>query len=197
MGIWDSYEKIYDKLWVQKVSLEPTRRAVRAQIKRLAGEEASLIDIGCGTGQLLDEIRRDHPQFEYTGVEPSRLGQVAKERGLFVREVSIAKLRGDEDYDFVLCTHSFPYYSNKEKAIKKLADLTKSGGYLLIAHATSDTRYDKVMLQGVKLTTSKANYPSEAEMLKYLAPYFTEVEVVGVNKWYIPTIKLYIAKKRG
>lgn len=196
MGIWDKYEKIYDKLWVQKVSLGPTRKVIKRKLRALDPRGKSIIDIGCGTGQLLCEVQEAWPEASVVGVEPSKMGNEAARKGIKVIRASIASLRGKRLYDIALCTHSFPYYQDKPKAIKKLAQLIAPEGYLLVANACTNTLYDKIALGGVKITTSKAEYPSEKEMRAYLEPYFEVVEVVQINKRYIPSIQLYIAKKR-
>lgn len=196
MGIWDKYENIYEKLWVQKVSLGPTRKGILNVLGKLEGIR-SLLDMGCGTGQLLEEIQEQYQDLQLMGVEPSAMANKVGERGIPIKKASIATLRGRTLYDVIVCTHSFPYYGQKEIAIHKLATMTNEGGYLLIANAITDTWYDKVGLFFVKLTTSKAMYPSEVQMRQYLEEDYEVVEVIKINKWYIPTIKLFVARKKG
>ena len=56
--VWEKLAHKYDRLWVQKYSLGPTRREVRAILLPLLAKEPSLkiLEIGCGTGQLIREI---------------------------------------------------------------------------------------------------------------------------------------------
>ena len=57
--VWDFWANYYNRLWVQKYSLKPGRDKVISIIKKIGFEEGSLLDIGCGTGQLLERIHAE------------------------------------------------------------------------------------------------------------------------------------------
>lgn len=196
MSKWDLYENIYDKLWVQRVSLRPTRERIVEILKDLQLPVGKLMDMSCGTGQLLDDIKAHLPHLDIKGVEPSRLGVVARQKGHVVDVKSISEYSDEEKVGCICCTHAFPYYEAPKVAIKKFSEHLLGGGYLLIAHAETKTLYDRLMLPIVKLTTTKAVYPTPRMMLGHLEPEFEICETVQINKWYIPSITLYVARKR-
>lgn len=196
MSKWDLYEISYDRLWVQKVSLKPTRENIINKLKSLQLPSLHLLDMSCGTGQLLDDIRSECPELTSIGVEPSRLGQTAQKKGHDVIEASMASLKLDQKFGCICCTHAFPYYDKPEQAIAAFAEHLLTDGYLLIAHAETKSLYDRLMLAIVKLTTSVANYPKPEQMRAYLSTHFEVCETVKINAWYIPSITLYIAKKK-
>ena len=72
-SVWDKLANEYDRMWVQKYSLEPTRRKVIEQVGKLSDQSGSLclLDVGCGTGQLVDEISRLYPDIDCTGIDQS------------------------------------------------------------------------------------------------------------------------------
>ena len=196
MSKWDLYEKIYDRLWVQKFSLKPTRDHIIRHLRNLQLPNSHLLDMSCGTGQLLDDIRLSFPKLSSLGVEPSRLGQVAKEKGHAIVEASMSTLKLDRKFGCICCTHAFPYYEKPEQAISTFAEHLDENGYLLIAHAETQSIYDRLALTLIKLTTTKANYPKPEHMKRYLTPYFEICKTVKINAWYVPSITLYIAKKK-
>lgn len=197
MGIWDGYKQIYDRLWVQKVSLGPTRVKVIDVLKQYGTLEGELLDMSCGTGQLLSDIRVAFPNFELEGVEPSALGQVAMAKGHKVTVGTIEDTYLIKLYDVVVCTHAFPYYDDPVHAIKQFSACLKPGGLLIIAHAHTENLYDRVVLALVKLTTSKATYPSADRMHGLLQADFDYREQLQINPWYIPSIILHVAHKKG
>ncbi len=74
--IWDFWAKHYENLWVQKYSLRPTRREVLSNLKEKlkADNNNKILDVGCGTGQLLRELRSRFKQFklELLGIDFSK-----------------------------------------------------------------------------------------------------------------------------
>jgi 2-polyprenyl-3-methyl-5-hydroxy-6-metoxy-1,4-benzoquinol methylase len=197
MGIWDRYKQVYDGLWVQKVSLEPTRLKVIDVLRQYGTLEGELLDMSCGTGQLLSDIEAAIPSLSLEGVEPSALGQVATEKGHRVIVGTIEDMCLTKAYDILVCTHAFPYYVDPSHAMTQFSACLKPGGLLIIAHAHTENLYDRIILALVKLTTSKAIYPSANKIHGLLQKDFVYREQIQVNQWYIPSIILHVAHKKG
>lgn len=196
MSVWNLYEKTYEKLWVQRISLRPTRKAVMNVLKRLKLPVNSLLDMSCGTGQLLDDLKKELPEIQCIGVEPSLMRRAAISKGHIVLDSDVENFKSSEKFGCIVCTHAFPYFSDQREVISRFSKHTHEGGYLIIAHAHTKSIYDRLMLMIVKLTTSKASYPTHFEMVNYLEPYYIICEVVKINAWYVPSITMYIAQKR-
>jgi ubiquinone/menaquinone biosynthesis C-methylase UbiE len=196
MSVWNLYERTYEKLWVQHISLRPTRKAVIGALKKLKLPGNSLLDMSCGTGQLLDDLKRELPEIECVGVEPSLMRRTAISKGHKILDSDVENFNSSDDFGCIVCTHAFPYYSDQREAIFRFSEHTLQGGYLIIAHAQTKSIYDKLMLMIVKLTTSKAHYPTHSDMVDHLEPYYKICEVVKINAWYVPSITMYIAQKR-
>lgn len=197
MSIWDGYKQIYDRLWVQNVSLMPTRIKVIEVLRQYGTLKGELLDMSCGTGQLMSDIEAAFPNLSLEGVEPSALGQVAREKGHKVTVGTIEDIRLTKIYDVVVCTHAFPYYDDPSHAMKQFSAFLKPGGLLIIAHAHTETLYDRMVLALVKLTTSRAAYPSADRMHGLLQQDFDYSEQIQINRWYIPSIILHVAYKKG
>ena len=212
--VWDYWADKYEKLWVQKYSLAPTRRViVREILASLEGQEhCRILDVGCGTGQLLRDIREEmearYPEceLELMGIDISHrmIEEAQKKSKGQVGSAMIAYACIDVDsfqgeigsYDCIVCSHSFPYYPKKRETLKKFARLLKPGGQLYLAQASVNTFYDRLIMPLVKLTTSKASYPGVRELNRLLTEDFATVKNVRIKeKFYMPSIYLFAAQK--
>ncbi len=194
--IWDFWAKRYERLWVQKFSLAPTRRAVLDLIAKLSSNgQNRFLDIGCGTGQLLADIR---DRFSDRGPELSGLDlsqEMIAEAGrqlnnATLRVMDVARLSSlDGEYDIITCTHSLPYYPDQKKAISDMTSKLAKYGLLILAHGSKNKLYDALSLGIVKLTTGKAKYPSVEDIVRMTDP---RLKIVAMCKLdtppYVPTI---------
>ncbi|MDK9711858.1 methyltransferase domain-containing protein [Acidaminobacter sp.] len=221
--VWDFWSNFYERLWVQKVSLGPTRRAVAAKLAGRLRADSRVLDVGCGIGELLGELAleagvaqktsaaadgREATIGQFTGIDASP-GMIAKARRRHpeltfeVRDASA--LRGlvlnaheREKFDVVLCTHSLPYYADPAKVLADMAAIMAPDGVLVLAQASANSTYDAAVLSLVKLTTGTASYYS-VDALKQMAAGFFVVESVEKVKtaWFMPSIILMVLRLKA
>ncbi len=198
---WDFWADRYDRLWVQKHSLGPTREYVLETLDEAIrrGEvspDARLLDLGCGSGQLLREIGDRRPGFSLTGIDFSgRMLELSQARNPGVRHHlmdAMALDELDEQFDVITCTHSLPYYADARQVLHRLARRLVPDGRLIIGFASGNSRFDRLILAGVKLTTGKAHYPSDRAFRAMVAEDY-EVRHLKVIKRavYMPRIAVY------
>ena len=198
--IWDFWASRYERLWVQKHSLTPTREQVIEELSGLidSGREYKLLDMGCGTGQLIREIQKTfhNVKLSCVGVDISpKMIEMAAANNPDARFMvaSIDGVIGEGEFDIVVCTHSFPYYRDQAKALRKLSTMLKPGGHLLLAQASVNSPYDALAMFLVKFTTGKASYPSIAAIKQMASLYFSSLTCRVIReKWYMPTIALFV-----
>lgn len=206
--IWDFWAGKYEKLWVQKRSLAPTRKLVVAEVKKFllngkCGKEISLLDVGCGTGQLAEDLEEIQKPWRVavTGVDYSpKMIELARRKKLFKARFVYGNAEdlpfGRRRFDLVTCCHSLPYYHNQVIALREFARVLKPGGLIFLVHASRNNAYDKFILPFVKLTTGRASYPSAATT----AVLFKQAGIVCLEQkklqtgFYMPTILLSIGK---
>ena len=179
-NIWNFWADKYDKLWVQKYSLKPTRNyIVKALSKYIKNDGIKVLDLGCGTGELIFELTNKFNNLEVTGIDFSeKMIEISKKRNPSAKHLQMDASELyilDSKYDIIVCTHSMPYYKEPKNVFKHLNNLLSDEGKLLIGFASGDSIYDKFILGFVKLTTGKANYPSDNEFRAMIFPFF-EVE---------------------
>ena len=195
--VWNFWAPRYKDLWVQKVSLEPTRSKVLALIEKAFAGKAieSYIDIGCGIGELIDQIESAFVTENSYGLDySSGMIDIASKRALKTKWhcEDIHQFETTQKMDLVICTHSFPYYKDQKFVLGKLSKMLNPGGRLLIAFASKNSFYDALCMAVVKITTGKARYPSVTEFITIAKDDFKPLTTTRIKeKWYMPSIYLF------
>lgn len=200
--IWDKLAKKYDKLWVQKYSLTPTRNKTCQIIKNLIiKDDFNLLDLGCGTGQLLEILTKKYPNATFLGIDKSyemiNFAQIKNINANFTVSTSEDINFEDNSFDFIVCCHSFPYYENKQLVVNKIKKYLKDDGYAIFIQASINTLWDKLVLWGVEKTAEKAEYLSRKDFKNYFQTDFDMIEEFIIKeKFYMPTIAGFVCRKK-
>ncbi|HVJ81010.1 MAG TPA: class I SAM-dependent methyltransferase, partial [Planctomycetia bacterium] len=182
---------------LQRVFFGPTRRRL---IQELSGirPNAAILDVGCGTGQLAEEILQWFPKVKVRGLD------------LSVKMIEMAEVRcaefgeraefcvGDSEklpwtggrFDVVICTHSFHHYPNQAAVLAEFARVLKPDGELMLVDADRDTWYGRFFFDGiVNWLEGGVHHCSEAEFRQKFAAAGFEVESRfrqgGVMPWQL------------
>ena len=198
--VWEKLAHKYNNLWVQKYSLGPTRREVKKIVLPLLekNNELKILDIGCGTGQLIKEISDQHKNVNYLGIDVAEnMIDVAKKnnkgKNVKFKTSSIESFESNDKYDIIICTHAFPYFPNKQDMIRKMAGLCNKKGQVIIVNSSTNSLKDLIINFFLKATTSKAKYLSIDEMKKLFKSAKLKVKKIEVirERFYMPTIALF------
>ncbi len=201
---WENLAHKYNRLWVQKYSLGPTRREVLKIVlpKLQADASLKLFEAGCGTGQLIQEISEQYPQINYLGIDVAHnMIGLAKEsvkgQNILFQLCPVEDFKNTEKYDIIICTHAFPYFPNKEETLCKFADLCNPGATVIIVNSSTNSFKDLMINFFLKATTSKARYLSVKEMKVLFHNAGLKLQEVKVirEKFYMPTIALFHLEK--
>lgn len=203
--IWNFWSKHYEDLWVQELSLAPTRDNVISELEAIIkdkGKSYSILDIGCGTGQLLNELTQVFSDYKikFSGLDFSEgmiIEAKKKNPAITFHRMNVEDLEAvTEKYDIVICTHSFPYYEDQEKAIMIMTNILNKDGVMLLAQASANNFYDNLAMLFVKITTGKAYYLSVKELRSILPVDLYLSKLVRIRtKWFMPSIYLFLLKK--
>ena len=129
-GKYDAHSPLHYRL---------TRLCDEAILKRLAKFDgvSRVLDVGCGTGALLEKIRFKYPTCVLDGIDlSSGMLEIAQKRNIphatFVEGDAEALPYGDGCFDVVLCCSSFHHYPNPQKALAEFRRVLRPRGMVMI-----------------------------------------------------------------
>lgn len=102
-----------------------------------------LLDVGCGTGPMIELLLKEFPDHHYTGVDLTpQMIQVARDKKLDHTKFLVGDSENlpfaDQSFDVVICTNSFHHYPNPQIFMKEAARVLKNGGRLILRDYTSN-----------------------------------------------------------
>ena len=103
---------------------------------------ADVLDVGCGTGAVIELLREKHPEAHYVGLDltPDMIA-VARAKNLDGAEFVVGDAEdlpfADESFDAVLSSNSFHHYPNPEKFFEGVHRVLRPGGRLILRDYTA------------------------------------------------------------
>ncbi|MBI2102957.1 class I SAM-dependent methyltransferase [Candidatus Woesearchaeota archaeon] len=134
-AFFDRWSKTYDSLgirfWMRRFQV-PALREIQFN------SEIKILDLSCGTGELLQELyNRDKRKIKLYGLDVSgKMLEVARKK--LPSQVTLVKGDvhslpfGSEEFDYVLCTEAFHHYYSQSRAIAEMKRVLKSSGKIII-----------------------------------------------------------------
>lgn len=165
----DYYARFYQDEATRAVSPEEQSIQVAfiaAYLRYLQIPVTSVLDVGCGLGQMLAAVQLEFPQAECSGLELST--HLCEHYGW--EHASVVDYAGP-GADLVMCNDVLGYLSKKDciRAIDNLARLSHPVLYLSVATAEDDDTYDP------EHTDMQQTFRPEQFYRKHLARHFTGV----------------------
>lgn len=146
---FDLWAANYDRPGFQATTYRPVHDAVLARLDDV--EPDRVLDLGCGTGQLVERLRDRFADAELIGIDLSD-GMLQKAAGRtpageFVRANAQRLPLASASLDVVTCTESFHWYDDQEAAVAEMARLLRPGGRLVIASIATVTGFADEAIQ--------------------------------------------------
>jgi SAM-dependent methyltransferase len=92
---------------------------------------AEVLEVGCGTGLILEKLARTARRAEGVDLSPGML-ELARKRGLEVREGSATELPyADDSFDVVLSFKVLAHVPDIERALAEMARVCRPGGHVV------------------------------------------------------------------
>jgi SAM-dependent methyltransferase len=135
---FDRWSSHYDRSVLQRFFFGPVQEATISEAVISARSVEAVLDVGCGTGQLLRRMDRRFPDAELVGVDPApgmvKQAQAARADGHidFVNG-SVERLPfPDAHFDLVLTTLSFHHWAGQRQGLHEIRRVLRSGGLFVL-----------------------------------------------------------------
>ena len=124
-------------------------------------QEANILDIGCGTGKLLNNLASQFPDLRGTGLDfsPEMLNQARESRShrprlIFVRGNAESLPFAEEQFDAVFNTISFLHYQKPERVLSEVKRVLRPGGRFYLVDSSWKSQQEPIYIsfspKGVK-----------------------------------------------
>ena len=137
----------YQDSALQQFLFGPVQETALQLALRLRPQARRILDIGCGSGQLLRRLRPSYPTADLVGVDPA--GQmVAAAIAATPTELAVCYLRARAEhlpfvqdvFDLAFATLSFRHWTNPSAGIAEISRVLTPGGMLVVADVFPDQR---------------------------------------------------------
>ena len=165
-SFFDRWSVTYDSPGLQRLAYRPIHNVVLRRLRGLT--PSTIVDLGCGTGQLSVRLCRQFPSAFVVGIDlsPGMLGEAAERidpdaggHCALVRADAQALPLAPGSVDVVVCTESFHWYRDHYRTLDGLAGIIRPGGRLVIASIAAFTTAGEGM---VRRMTAQSGRPIRA-----------------------------------
>lgn len=147
IGHFERWSRTYEQSWMQRRIFDPAHAAAldaiaTLQVRSVAGAGATtVLDIGCGTGRLLRDVRARWPKGELIGVDPAE-GMIAVARNLTPEATLLVGMAealplGAGSIDVALSTLSFHHWRDQAAALREIARVLRPGGRFVLVDVSA------------------------------------------------------------
>jgi ubiquinone/menaquinone biosynthesis C-methylase UbiE len=139
---FDRWARRYERSWTQPLLFGPVHRSVVAALAPRLPASAVILDIGCGTGRLLAQVRTALPSATLAGLDRSAGMAAAAHRlrpDLRIERGTAETLpHADVCFDAVMTTISFHHWSDKTAALADVFRVLRPGGLFALTDVSVD-----------------------------------------------------------
>lgn len=111
-----------------------------------------VLEVGCGTGILLRELKEKYKHVKFTGLDPNQSGfhryeKISKnnlklDNSLEIKKTSIENFNNNDKYNLIFSFNVFEHVENQDKYILKTMSLLKNDGMNVIFAPNYDFPYE-------------------------------------------------------
>lgn len=184
---YDRQAESYDSRWADYL-----RRSTEPLLRRLELRSGDrLLDVGCGTGVLLDQISHRWPASRPHGIDPSggmlrRARQRLGDRVHLIQGDGAALPFADGSFGTVVSSSSLRYWPDAGAGFQEIARVLQPAGRLLLLDWCGDAIRHRLLGRWLTLTGrvgGKLYRPEELKDLLAVAGFRAEVQCIRAG-WY-------------
>jgi ubiquinone/menaquinone biosynthesis C-methylase UbiE len=137
---FDRWASSYDRSILQRFMFGPVHRAVLDAVSASCARPHDVLDVGCGTGRLLEAVATRFGDARLTGVDTSaemvaeaRRKHEGDERFVFEQGNAAALPFPPESFDVVSSTMSFHHWADQAGGVREVSRVLRVGGLFALA----------------------------------------------------------------
>jgi ubiquinone/menaquinone biosynthesis C-methylase UbiE len=139
-GFFDRWAPTYDRSVLQRLYFAPIQEGALDAFGAGGAAPRDVLDVGCGTGRLLESVARRWTGARLTGVDASE-AMVAAARRKHGEDARFSFVRGDAaalplepaSVDAAFSTLSFHHWQDQPSGIREIARVLRPGGIFVLA----------------------------------------------------------------
>ncbi|MCH8049618.1 class I SAM-dependent methyltransferase [Patescibacteria group bacterium] len=151
-------------------------QTIKKEAKHYLKPGSRLVDIACGTGEIILHLAQDFPQVEFTGSDFSEeMLKKAKSKNADLSNVKIvnANVRDlpfpDSSFDVILCSDAFHHFASPEESLKEINRVAKEDSVFLLVDPAFDTLFQRIVAGAFgKVFETPKKYYSKNELVSLL-----------------------------
>ena len=126
----EQYDQLWSGAWGDMQSLGPVHRRQREELLKMISklDVATLLDVGCGSGENLAGVARAFPELQLSGadVSPEALAIAARQAPTaHLHKLDVQYETLDEQFDLVLSVQVLEHLPNDESALRNMSLMAK------------------------------------------------------------------------
>ncbi|MSU74997.1 MAG: class I SAM-dependent methyltransferase [Candidatus Magasanikbacteria bacterium] len=178
------WAKKYDRLR-SRLFFEPLYRKIISLLKQvevqnfeplLLGTGTTMLDVACGTAEVLYRLAHEFPATQFTGLDltPEMIAtarsKTNKLTNLTFREGNASSLPfPDQTFNIILCSEAFHHFSEPGNTLREIHRVLKPGGLFLLADIAFNNRVLKYLVTKIIKPLEYAHaYYSRDELAQFL-----------------------------
>ena len=165
---FESLPSFYSGSLAQRCFFKPTHEFLCRFLPRRAG--MTVLDVGCGTGQLLALLAKHLPGARVIGVDLAG-GMLAAARRLLGPDALLVQADGQrlpfaaKQFDLVVCSHSFHHYTDQLTALREMKRVLRDGGIACVLDGDRDDPFGWLLYDVfIRLAEGAVHHASAGEM---------------------------------
>lgn len=184
------------RLWATADSFIGDKHVLNVMTVRRSQDRFRVLDVGCGSGELLERLARHFPNAEFVGIEPNAASIALAQRRRIPR---CEFLSGGFDsahkfgqFDIVICSKVFEHVLDTDALLDVLAEVLCCGGYLSISTPSGWMYRTPGLYNAYKILTSPKRF-----WRLYLRPEHHWAEALAIHPAIQPAKLRRLLESRG
>lgn len=146
-------------------------------------EKARILDLGCGTGKHLDQLKTKYPKADITGIDQSEDMLRLVNRSIFdsveiKNELYSANSFSESEFHLILCSYSLSMMEDSEITLKAILKHLKPEGILLVVD------FDSTPYLWFKKWMKKNHVSFEPNLVVLLNKEFQKANIKTKNAYF-------------